>query len=159
MCTPKWILSIVAYPRVLLFDDIEDKIQHANVITYADDTVVYYSNADVNTIDDALNLEMENIGEYCRENELSLNLEKGKTKAMLFGTSKRISKNGRDLKIQHQNTEISFVKEYVYLGNTVDSNLRMNTNFDCAYKKASDRLRLLENVRKYLTAAALKIFG
>ena len=65
---------------------------------------------------------------------------------MLFGTSKRISKYGRDLKIQYQNTEISFVKEYVYLGNTVDSHLLMNTNFDCAYKKASGRLRLLQNV-------------
>jgi hypothetical protein len=65
---------------------------------------------------------------------------------MLFGISKRISKYGRDLKIQYQNTEISFVKEYVYLGNTVDSHLLMNTNFDCAYKKASGRLRLLQNV-------------
>ena len=35
----------------------------------------------------------------------------------------------------------------------------MNTNFDCAYKKASGRLRLLQNVRKYLTVdAPLKIF-
>ena len=41
----------------------------------------------------------------------------------------------------------------------MDSNLCMNTNFDCAYKKASGRLRLLQNVRKYLTVdAALKIF-
>ena len=88
-----------------------------------------------------------------------LNLRKGKTEAMLFGTSKKISKGGRDLKIQHQNIEISFVKEYLYLCNTVDSNLCMNTNFDCAYKKASGRLRLLQNVRKYLTVdAALKIF-
>jgi hypothetical protein len=35
----------------------------------------------------------------------------------------------------------------------------MNTNFDCAYKKASGRLGLLQHVRKYLTVdAALKIF-
>ena len=83
------------------------------MITYADDTVVYYSNVDVNTIEDVLNLEMDSIGKYCRENELLLNLIKGKTEAMLFETSKRISKNGRDFKIQHQNIEIPFVKEYV----------------------------------------------
>ena len=144
---------------IVFFNDIADRIQHSNVITYADDTVVYYSSNDVNAIEDILNLEMENIGKYCRENELLLNLKKGKTESMLFGTSKRISKYGRDLKIQYQNTEISFVKDYVYLGNTVDSHLLMNTNFDCAYKKASGRLRLLQNVRKYLTVdAALKIF-
>ena len=53
---------------IVFFNDIADKIQHSNVITYADDTVVYYSNVDVNTIDDVLNLEMGSIGEYCREN-------------------------------------------------------------------------------------------
>ena len=95
------------------------------MITYADDTVVYYSSNDVSAIEDILNLEMENIGKYCRENELLLNLKKGKTESMLFGTSKRISKYGRDLKIQYQNTEISFVKEHVYLGNTVDIHLLM----------------------------------
>ena len=108
-------------------------IKHANAITNADDTVVCYSNVDVNTIEDVLNLEMENIGEYCRVNELLLILKKGKTEAMLFGTSKRMRKNGRDLRLQCPSTEISFAKEYVYLGNAVDSNLRTNTNFDCVY--------------------------
>lgn len=61
------------------------------MITYADDTVIFYSNNDVNTIADVLNLEMENFGEYCRGNELLLNLKKGKTEAMLVRTSKRIS--------------------------------------------------------------------
>ena len=73
------------------------------MITYVDDNVVYYSNVDVHTIEDVLNIEMDSTGEYCKENELLLNLKKGKTEAMLFGTSKRISKSGRDLKIQHQN--------------------------------------------------------
>lgn len=78
---------------------------------------------------------------------------------MLFGTSKKNSKYGRDRKIHYQNTEISFVKEDVYLGNLVHNHLLMNTNFDCAYKKASGRLRLLQNVRKYLTIdTASKIF-
>ena len=43
MCTSKWNLSIVVYPGLYswaytvhsFFNDIEDKIQHANVITYA----------------------------------------------------------------------------------------------------------------------------
>ena len=75
---------------------------------------------------------------------------------MFFQNSKRISKNRRDLKIQHQNTEISFFKECVYLGNTVDSNLRMDTNFDCSYKKASGRRRLLQNVRIFLKGRLVK---
>ena len=39
-----------------------------------------YSSVNVITIEDVLNLEMENIGECCRENELLLNLKKEKLK-------------------------------------------------------------------------------
>ena len=44
--------SWAATVRIVFFNDIEDKIQHANVIIYADDTVVCHSNVDVNTIED-----------------------------------------------------------------------------------------------------------
>ena len=37
---------------IVFFNDVEDKIQHANVIIYADDIVVCHSNVDVNTIED-----------------------------------------------------------------------------------------------------------
>ena len=53
-------------------------------------------------------------------------LENTAGKMNFYWTLKK-EKPKQGLKIQYQNTEISFVKEYVYLGNTVDSNLRMNT--------------------------------
>ena len=78
---------------------------------------------------------------------------------MLFGTAKRLSQNGRELKIYYNGTIISFVKEYAYLGNVLDSTLTLNTNFDRAYKRTSNRMRLLQNVRNYLnTDAATKIY-
>ena len=46
-----------------------------------------------------LNSEMESAGTYCRENELLLNLKKGQTNAMLFGTGKQVKQHGRELKI------------------------------------------------------------
>ena len=47
----------------------------------------------------------------------------------------------------------------MYLGNVLDSTLTLNTNFDRAYKRASSRMRLLQNVRNYLnTDAATKIY-
>ncbi len=55
--------------------------------------------------------------------------------------------------MRYQDTEISFVKEYVYLDNIVDNNLIMNTNFDRAYKKANacSSQIVTKPVRKYLT--------
>ncbi len=60
---------------------------------YADDTVIYYANNDVDVIENVLNSEMKIIGSYCSENELLLNLKKGKTESMLFGTAKRLRQN------------------------------------------------------------------
>ena len=85
---------------------------------------------------------MKIIGSYCSENELVLNFKKGKTESMLFGTAKRLSQNGRELKIYYNGTIISFVKEYAYLA--PDSTLTLNTDFDRAYNRASSRMRLLQ---------------
>ena len=54
-------------------------------------------------------------------NELLLKLKKGKTEAMLSETAKRVEQHGRELKISYNGTSISFVSEYVYLGNVVDT--------------------------------------
>ena len=143
---------------IVFFNDLVENL-NCRVIKYADDTVVYYADNDIEKIEKVLNMEMELIGEYCSNNELLLNLKKGKTEAMLFGTAKRLKQHGRDLNISYNGTSVSFVKEYVYLGNLIDSTLTLNSNFNRAYKRASNRLRLLKSVREYLNIdAATKIF-
>ena len=96
---------------------------NVNVIKYADDAALFYADSDINKIESVLKYEMKKIGLYCNQNELLLNLKKGKTEAMLFGTQKHLKLHGRDLNISYNGTNITFVKEYVYLGNKLDSNL------------------------------------
>ena len=137
-----------------LVDTLDSK-----VIMYADDTVIYCASDDVNVVENVLDSEMKAVGSYCSDNELFLNLKKGKTESMLFGTARRLSKNGRKLKIYYNETIISCVKDYEYLGNVLHSSLNLNTNFNQAYKRASSRMRLLQNVKSYLnTHAATKIY-
>ena len=100
---------------------------------------------------------MSPIGNYCKVNELLLNLKKGKTEVMLFGTAQRLKLHGRSLNIMYNNAVINFVTEYVYLGNLVHNHMTLTSNFEQAYKKASARLRLLHNVRRYLTAESAKM--
>ena len=127
---------------------------------YADDTIIYFPDKDIDIIENVLNLEMEIVSNYCRVNELLLNLKKGKTEVMLFGTAKRLKQYGRQLNISYNGSPISFVTEYVYLGNVIDNTLSLSSNFTRAYKRASNRLRLLNNVRSYLNVnAATKIFN
>ena len=122
-------------------NDLVDTLD-SKVIMYADDTVTYCASDDVNVVENVLNSEMKAVGSYCSDNGLFLNLKKGKTESMLFETARRLSKNGRKLKIYYNGTIISCVKEYEYLENVLDSSLNLNTNFNRAYKRASSRIRL-----------------
>ena len=118
---------------------------------YADDTVVYVDNTNKEIVEKFLNADLQRVASYFDENELLINLRKGKTEAMIFGTGKRLSKTNKHLDVSFQQQPINNVSEYKYLGNVVDQHLNFNQNFDKVYKKASGRLKLLQRLRSYLT--------
>ena len=136
---------------LLFFDDFPDTLRNCRCIMYADDTVVYVDSAKKETIEEFLNADLQHIAKYFDENELFINLRKGKTEAMIFGTGKRLSKTNKHLEVSFQQQPINNVSEYKYLGNVVDQHLNFNQNFDKVYKKASGRLKLLQRLRSYLT--------
>ena len=137
----------------MTYDDKYDDIK------YADDTVVYCSGKDTETIENTLSQDMELIAKYFDENELVMNLKEGKTEVMLFGTRKRLSTQSHKIKVKYKSQDINLTKSYTYLGYKLDPSLTFSDNFDTAYKKASNRLRLLSKLREHLTStAATRIF-
>ena len=126
---------------------------------YADGTVIYYAHSDINVIEKVLNEEMSYLTRYLYQNELILNLKKGKTEAMVFGTAKRLSMASKCISIKYNGKIMNNATAYKYLGNQLDRNLNLDENFEQAYRKASGRLHLLAKLRCYLIAlAAMKIF-
>ena len=120
--------------------------------------MVYFWHKDSNQIEKLLNEELINLQSYCYENELVLNLKKGKTETILFGTAKRLFKKNT-IQLQINGQPIYAVESYCYLGNVLDQSLSLNENFDRAYKRASGRLSLLSKMRQYVnTKAANEIF-
>ena len=88
---------------LIVFNDFPEHLNRSKCIQYADDTVIYFSHADANEIEDVLNSELERLRTYFDENELVLNLKRGKTESMLFGTAKRLAKKKTiQLKINEQ---------------------------------------------------------
>ena len=77
-------------------------------------------------------------------------LKKGKTEAMLFGTTRRLSKAENGLNFFYRGDLIQNTEQYKYLGNIVDLSLTLNTDFDQKYKKVTKRLRLLSKIRPLL---------
>ena len=111
-------------------------------IMYVDDTVMYVSHESKDNIENDLNQDMQNLLSRFRKNELVINLKKGKTETMLFGTTKCLKTAG-EIDVLY-NQRINFTETYKYLGNIVDHHLNFRENFEKSYKKASSRLRLLE---------------
>ena len=142
---------------VIYFNDLQDHIIHGDIIQYADDTVKFFTDNKLETIQKALNEDMEQIGDYCRKNELLLNLKKGKTEVMLFGTAQRLRQQKENLEIVYNNTVINFVTEYLYLGNIPDNHLTLAKNINRSFKRASNRLRLLQYVRRNLTGKSAEL--
>ena len=140
---------------LIFFDDIDEILHNSNIVKFADDTVIYASNKDKETIEHQLNEDLKRIQEFFAENELIANLKKSKTESILFGTAKKLSTAGK-VNLQLGNTTINNTETYKYLGTTLDSHLNLDVHFSKAYKKTSTQLRLLSKIRKHLTDDATK---
>ena len=138
---------------IMFFDDFQDCIKNCNVIKYADDTVIYFAGKTVEDIEFKLNEDLTLISEYFHLNDLIINLGKGKTEAMMFGTGQKLNKK-RSLELIYEGEVINFTKSYKYLGCMIDSTLSLNQFFQNGYKSASNRLKLLSKLRPFLTREA-----
>ena len=76
----------------MFFDDLLKVLQHAEIIKYADDTILYVAGKDIFIIATRLSADMQSLNRCYTEHEMILNFSKGKTEAMLFGTSKNLAK-------------------------------------------------------------------
>ena len=76
---------------IIFYNDFVDYIHESQVLMYADDSVVYTAGKSVEFIERILSNDLKHIAKYFDENELIINLNKGKTEVMLFGTAEDIT--------------------------------------------------------------------
>ena len=144
---------------ILFFGDVVDHLKSTDIIKYADDTVIYFAHSDLKIIVSNLQQDLDSLSKYFNENELIINLSKGKTETMLFGTSKRISNTPGKLSVTYMNTPVYQTSSYKYLGCKLDTHLTMNDFFDGKYKAACSKLKLLSQISLYLTKkATLRVY-
>ena len=138
---------------LLHFNEVEKQLDKCKILMYADNTVIYYHHNDINSIEKTLSNDFNQISNWMEENKLILNLKKGKTEVMIFGTKSRLS-NVDQINIMYQGNTINCTESYKYLGVNLDPTLNLSNHFHDIYKKASSRIRLLRRIRPQLTAAA-----
>lgn len=136
------------------FDGIAASLKHCKILMYADDTVIYYPDKNISDIEQKLKADFSKLISWFRDNQLIINMKKGKTECMLFGTEQRLNKlSDNQLDIEQH------VILYKYLGLHLYPSLNMNVHIDKTYKIAVGRLKLLAKTRLFLTVkAALTIY-
>ena len=137
----------------LLINDIDTELSYCKIILYADDTVIYFSDKDVLNIESTLNDEVNRVAKWMSDNHLTLNLKKGKTDFILYGTAKKLGKQTYNINVCINGTKVNKSTKYKYLGVLLDQQLNLHEQLATIYKKVSSRLKLLKRVRPNLTSA------
>ncbi len=67
-------------------------INKCDIILYTDDAVLFVSGKARDQIEQSLNCDIQSISKWLKNNNLVLNLKKGKSECVMFGTSQKLSK-------------------------------------------------------------------
>ncbi len=102
----------------ILINDIARVVDKAEII-------LYYAHKDPKMIQETLENQCNSVYEWLGNNNLYLNLNKGKTEFVLFGTPQRLSKAEKiEISINESVVHESF--QYTYLGVTLDHHLNLH---------------------------------
>ena len=67
----------------------QESLRYSKIITYADDSVIFTYSKDLDAIQHNVNEDINSLASWFGDKELFINLLKGKTEVMLFGTAKK----------------------------------------------------------------------
>ena len=143
---------------LLHFNDSVECLSTCNMLIYADDTVIYFSDSNINSIQSNLQKNFQSLSKYLYNNELRMNLNKGKTKIMFLVQNQRIRRlENSTLQIQHNDLTVNMTFSYKYLDVTLTSSLNMTDHLNATIKKASSRIHLLKKLRSHMDSKTAKL--
>ena len=139
----------IVYANDLLF--LMEKINGCHIEMYADDTVLYTSNASpVGAMSDMTNY-VTILNKWCILNKLTINFKKTKHMLVPRHENDEISVSLNKIKVGDQ--ELENVASYHYLGIDLDKQLNFEKMVDSTFNKANRKLYLLKRIRPFITSS------
>ena len=135
----------------LLINDLSTTLSRCKLILYADDTVLYFADRDPIIIQNTLNYDANKISSWFLQNNLFLNLKKGKTEFLLFGTPQKLKKLPK-IQITINGVIVNEVVSYKYLGVILDKHLNLHLQIHQLCKSTSSKIKLLKRIRSNISA-------
>ena len=131
----------------IYINDMFEILIQGKIVSFADDTAIFYESSDWNTLKRTVESDFINIVEFLNSKKLSINWTK--TCFLPFTSYPRNMPAYSILKISINNLDhnIYSVKNVKYLGITLDSHLRWDEHINCVVKK----IRCLINKFKFYT--------
>lgn len=111
---------------ILFINDLPNISEEFKAIMFADDTTLFISDEDIETLTVSFNRELDSLNDWFTANKLSLNLSK--THYLLFSLNPQIRSRNIDLKIN--NTPIEKAAHTKFLGVQIDDKLSWSKHID-----------------------------
>ena len=138
---------------ICYINDLPTHLQHTTICMYADDTVILSTGDNLTDIQNNIQHDMTTLSRWFDANKLNLN--KTKSKTMLFTTSKSKYKDS-NLKINVGNETLESVNSFKYLGIELDRHLTFNNHVNKLCGKVSQRTGLLWRIRSVINTNLAK---
>ena len=138
---------------LIYINDLASVLEYCKVSLYADDTVIYLVNQNVNDALELVQKDLNNLSEWCTRNKLTINSKK--TKYCIYGMRSNIKKSKTiNTVLSLNNNILDRVCSYKYLGFILDDHLTFNKHISELCKLVSHKLYLVAKIRRYITTEA-----
>jgi hypothetical protein len=145
--------SILGPLLFLLYVNDMPQAVKSDLLLYADDTCLVYSNKSASIVEERLNADFNSLCDWFEDNKLSIHLGVDKTKSILF--SKRRKKDF--INIKRGDTVIKQHAKVSYLGCILDENLSGESMGNKVLGKINGRLKFLYRKNKFLTCTLRRL--
>ena len=142
---------------ILYFNAISQHITKCKVSMFADDCIIYQSGNTWDNVHSKLQFDLNNMVAWTERNFLSLNSTK--TQVMILGSRMKLKHLVNPKPVISNGINIKFVKQYNYLGITLDDEMTLQPLLKHVKKIVTNRLFSLRKIRKYINEkAAVSIY-
>ena len=140
--------SILGPLLFLLYVNDMPQAVSSDLMLYADDTCLVYSNKNTSLVEEQLNKDFNSLCDWFEDNKLSIHFGEDKTKSILFSKRKKKEK----IQINRGNNSISQHTKVTYLGCLLDEDLSGESMAINVLGKINGRLKFLYRKNEFLTA-------
>ena len=137
----------------IYINDIVNSINKLNIILFADDSCLYYSNSNINDLIAVVNDELQLVNSWLISNRLTLNVSK--SHYIIFSRGLNVPQNIQPIQINYNHIEK--VNETKFLGIILQNNMKWDKHIHILSNKISKYSSIIFQIRDKLDNHSLKL--